>query len=157
MDSSEMPKHEYVAGSFAGFPFSDKHATKVKRGDVTRGPISFEGIAYSIRIGEATKRGVPLSVTISVLKSLGVSATVDPDFLNDPLQLTDLAWNEIFNEWMTLEQYADAWIPPMASGRQIGYLMGLAKKANREFDYLHMKGDEASRLISELKKETKKK
>ena len=157
MDLSEIPKHEYVAGSFTGFPFSDKHTTMVKRGADERGPITFVGIAYSIRIGDAVNRGMPLDNAITLINSLCITASVEKDFLINPIQLSDYAWHKIFNEWMPIEQFVDAWIPPMASGRQIGYLKGLAKTANREFDYLNMKGDEASRLISELKKATQKK
>ena len=151
-EPSNMPRADYVAACIAGFPFAEKQQTMVKRAQTERGPITFLALCRSIRIGHAVSKGLSPDSALSFFSQIEGVAIPKDAFASDPVLLTDLCWHRIMETWITIDELADSWIPPMASSRQLGLLMGLAKKSGDTFDYLNMTADEASAIISSLKK-----
>ena len=76
---------------------------------------------------------------------------MDPDFIDNPIVLSDLAWHGINEKWLPVETFARQWIPPMASGMQIGLLKGLEKLSSQRNDYLNLTTEQARHLITTLK------
>ena len=152
MHTPEMPRAIHVAASFSGFPFAAEQMTTVKRGEIVRGPLSFLAIAKSIRIGDFAEYCEKVGKNIeSIIGDIDPDVVIEDTYIRDPIILTDFAWHRIYNKWFTVDDFAESWIPPMASGRQLGYLKGLIKKAGVKINMLDLTSADASSLISELK------
>jgi hypothetical protein len=147
-----MSAFQKAAATFAGFPLGEQQKTVVKRGETERGPISFHGIGFSLRLGEAKAKGLSVKEHVELLRMLGgYEVPLEETFINDPIMLDDLVWHRVYEEWLPVGVFAERWIPPMASARQIGYLKGLEKLASSRIDYLNLTSEQAIHLIAALK------